>query len=252
MKNPHFELDYKILISNILETGSLEDNRTKTKAYVLFGQDLRIDMSSRLLPIVTGKKIFFDKAYHEYKWIIQGGTTIKYLNEHGINWWDKYAGSLGSLGKTYGYQINNYNGNFNQLSYALMQIKMRTRRAHITLWNPCELEETALPCCYTGITFVVTGNKLNMSMSFRSSDVFLGLPYDIIFAALLLRDMSAYSELDMGEIKLNLENAHIYENHKEQCYKYLSENCRPLPAMPSKDILINYKHGPYIKVPLNN
>ena len=44
---------------------------------------MNIDLNQGF-PIVTGKKIFFDKAYHEYVWFRDGMTTTAYLNENGI------------------------------------------------------------------------------------------------------------------------------------------------------------------------
>ena len=247
-----FEMDYKYLIEKILEIGSLEENRTKSKAITLFGEELIINMSNGLLPIVTGKKIFFDKAYHEYFWILSGCTTIHYLNNHNINWWDQYADSNGYLGKTYGYQLRNYNGEFDQLFYVERALRVGSRRAHITLWNPCELDETALPCCYTGLTFVITENKLNLAIDFRSSDAFLGLPYDIIFGALFLKDMASTLNLNTGFLKLNLNNVHIYENNVDQAKQYLKTKTYKLPCFPKGNKIKNYNHGPYIKAPLNN
>ena len=61
---------------------------------------------------------------------------------------------------------------------------------HATLWNPKDLKETKLPPCYTGFTFSHYNGFLNMNMHFRSSDMFLGLPYDICVGALLLHHSS--------------------------------------------------------------
>ena len=251
MEKVGFEHDYKNLLKDIMFHGSKEPNRTGIDAITLFGQELKINLSNGLLPIVTGKQIFYKKAYHEFIWFVEGLTTINYLNQHNINWWNQYADSRGNLGKTYGYQLRSYNGEFDQLDYVCKVLKQRSRRAHITLWNPSELNETALPCCYTGFTFVITDNKLNMSMQFRSSDAFLGLPYDIIVGALLLKKVADFSELELGEFKLNLENVHIYENHIKQVKKYLSLPTYNLPNFNGTEN-IAYKHGPYIKAELNN
>jgi thymidylate synthase len=252
-KTNTFEYYYKALLNDILTHGTAEENRTGVDAITLFGQQLKIDMSNSLLPIVTGKQIFYNKAYHEFVWFIEGMTTINYLNQHNIYWWDQYANYKGELGKTYGYQLRSYNGEFDQLDYVCRELKQKSRRAHITLWNPTELNETALPCCYTGFTFVVTGNgtKLNMNMQFRSSDAFLGLPYDIIVGALLMKRVCDFSELEMGEFCLSLDNVHIYSNHIDQVNQYLDLPIFDLPVFTGTDN-IAYKHGPFIGAKLNN
>lgn len=248
-----FEYHYKQLLHKILNNGSSEENRTGVNCLTLFAEQLKIDMSSNRLPIVTGKKIFYKKAYHEAIWFLEGMTTINYLNQHNINWWDEYANEKGELGKTYGYQLRNYSGEFDQLDYVCNQLKFKSRRAHITLWNPNELKETALPCCYTGFTFVLTnqGKTLNMSMQFRSSDAFLGLPYDIIVGAIFMKRVADFCELKLGEFSLDLSNVHIYENHIKQVNQYLNSDCYDLPEF-TNTTEIAYKHGPYIPAPLNN
>jgi len=246
-----FESDYKKLIRRVLTHGTVTKNRTGVNTITSFGEQLTIDLTKGF-PIVTAKKVFFDKALHEYLWIKDGGTTIKYLNLHNIKWWDSYADLNGSLGKTYGYQLRNFNGKEDQLMYAINQIKNNSRRAHITMWNPSDLQEQVLPCCYTGITFVRIGNELNMNIDFRSSDIFLGLPYDIIFGALLLHDTADFCELNVGKLKMNLNNAHIYSNNVIPAKVYLDEPMYKLPGLLYDNrVLSPYKSGLYIEAVLN-
>lgn len=246
-----FESDYKKLLKSVLTNGTQVKNRTGVNAITSFGKELTIDL--RLgFPIVTGKKIFFDKAYHEYRWIREGCSTIKYLNKHGITWWDSYADQAGSLGKTYGYQLRSFNGEKDQLEFAINEIRNKSRRAHITMWNPSELQETALPCCYTGMTFVRIGDELNLSIDFRSSDIFVGLPYDIIFGALLLTEVAEHCELKPCMLKMNLNNAHLYVNNIIPMKTYLEESMYKLPEYNSKlNELIGYVYGSYIEAILN-
>lgn len=247
-----FEKDYKILLNNVLKHGEVTENRTGSNAITSFNQNMNIDLREGF-PIITGKKIFFKKGYHEYRWIRDGMRTTKYLNEHDINWWDQYANDKGDLGKTYGYQLRNFNGEIDQLDYVYKQIKMNTRRACISLWNPSELNETALPPCYVSMTFVRINNKLNLSIKFRSSDLFLGLPYDIIFGALLLHDVAKFTELEPCLLGIQLDNAHIYENHVEQTDKYLNRVIHTLPMLNDKhNDISSYLSGPLIKAELNN
>ena len=246
-----FESDYKKLLKRVLTHGTVTKNRTGINTITSFGEELTIDLAKGF-PIVTGKKIFFDKALHEYLWIKDGGTKIKYLNDHGIMWWDSYADSDGSLGNTYGYQLRCFNGEEDQLMKAIQEIKNNSRRAYITMWNPSDLHKQVLPCCYTGITFVRIGYELNLSIDFRSSDIFLGLPYDIIFGALLLSDVAEFCELTVGKLKMNLNNAHLYVNNVIPTKIYLDEPIYKLPTLLKGGREISeYKSGPYIEAILN-
>jgi len=246
-----FEEQYKHLLMRTLLKGELIDNRTKEKTYTLFNQNLNIDLKYGF-PIITGKKIFFEKALHEFKWIYEGRVDLDYLNKNNINWWNDFAKN-GKLGKIYGYQIRKFNGVFDQVKYVINEINNNSRRALITLWNPIDLKEQSLPCCYTQLNFVRINKKLNMSINFRSSDLFLGLPYDIIFAALFLYTIAKECNLQPLNIGINIANAHIYANHEKQVLQYYHKPIYSLPSLKgSYDNykIENYKSGELIKAKL--
>ena len=248
MDNNLFELNYKQLLIRCLLNGELCKNRTNEKTYKLFNQSFNINLQKGF-PIVTGKKIFFDKALAEFKWIYEGRTDLKYLQDNNINWWNDFAIN-NKLGKIYGYQLRKFNNSFDQIKYVINEIKNNSRRALISLWNPTDLKEQALPCCYTQMNFVRVNNKLNMSINFRSSDLFLGLPYDIIFAALLLKTISLQCNLQENILGINIADAHIYECHKENVKEYYNNVNYILPKLKgdyNNYTLENYKHNKYIK-----
>jgi thymidylate synthase len=248
MNNNIFEEQYKLLLMRCLLEGEICSNRTKENTYKLFNQTFNIDLKYGF-PIVTAKKIFFKKALAEFKWIYEGKVDLEYLHKNKIFWWDDFAKN-NKLGKIYGYQIRNFAGQFDQVKYVLNELKNNSRRAVITLWNPIELKEQALPCCYTQLNFVRINDKLNMSINFRSSDLFLGLPYDIIFAALFLITIAYKLKLKPNKIGINIADAHIYECHKKNVLLYYRASNYILPTLKgdyNNYYLENYKHGKYIK-----
>tara|TARA_R100000479_G_scaffold110037_1_gene55319 strand:+ start:157 stop:912 length:756 start_codon:yes stop_codon:yes gene_type:complete len=247
----NFERNYKALLMNCLLHGELTDNRTKVKTQKLFNQTLDINLTEGF-PIVTSKKIFFNKALAEFKWIYEGRVDLEYLHKYKITWWDDFAINK-KLGKVYGYQIRKFNGVFDQVEYVKKEILNNSRRAIINLWNPCDLKEQALPCCYTQFTFVRANDKLNMSMNFRSSDLFLGLPYDIIVGALFLITIANELKLKPSILGLNLADAHVYENHFDLAKLYYHKVNYVLPKLEgdyNNYKLNNYTHGEYIKAEL--
>jgi thymidylate synthase len=247
-----FELDYKALIRRIIESGHDTPNRTGVDTVTKFGEDLTINLYEGF-PIVTGKKIYFDKAFHEYNWIMQGGSTTEYLKRHGIHWWDDFTvDDHGNLGPTYGYQLRNFNGAEDQMPYLYEQILSSSRRACLTLWNPQQLKDVKIPPCYTFFNFVRIGNELNLAVTFRSSDVFLGLPYDICVLSLMLIKVAWFMNLKPHQLKLNLDNAHVYTNHTQGIIDYLDADIFKLPKFNNKENkLINYQSGDFIAAKLN-
>ena len=246
-----FEKKYKKLLFQCLKEGDDCINRTGVNTFKLFNKSFNINLNKGF-PIVTGKKIFFDKALAEFRWMFEGRTDIAYLNKHNVKWWNDYT-NTGDLGKVYGHQIRNYNDNIDQIEYATKEIKNNSRRAVINLWNPSDLQEQALPCCFTQFNFVRVNNKLNMSMNFRSSDLFLGLPYDIIVGALFLTTMAEQTNLSPNYLGINLIDAHIYKPHIEQTLQYCKNKIHKLPVLQGKYesySLLNYNCNNYIKADL--
>lgn len=249
-----FELDYKDLIERIVNQGTDTPNRTGVDTVTKFGEQLTIDLREGF-PIVTGKKIFFDKAWHEYLWILGGGRTTQYLKKNNIHWWDDFVVNEhnGDLGPTYGYQLRSFNGVVDQMPYLYNEIQNNSRRACLTLWNPEQLMDVKIPPCYTFFNFVRIGNQLNMAVTFRSSDVFLGLPYDICVLALLLHKVARFLELKPAKLKLNLDNAHIYQNHTAGILEYLDRPIHRLPLFNNITNKLNdYISGDFIKAKMNN
>jgi thymidylate synthase len=248
--NNTFEKTYKDILKKVLSEGIESQNRTGENTIKLFAQALNINLSEGF-PIVTGKKIFFDKALAEFLWIYNGLTDIKFLNNNNIFWWDKYAVD-GIVNKSYGYQLRSYGGCFDQIDYVISEIKKGSRRAVVSFWNPLDLDVQNLPCCYIDAVFFRENNRLNCSITFRSSDLFLGLPYDIIFGALLLNEICKKTYLEPFKLAVNLVDAHIYKAHKLAAKKYLKAEIFELPKLnySKKYYLENYICGPYIKATL--
>ena len=249
----NFELQYKKLLLKCLNEGEECENRTGVNTYKLFNETININLQNNF-PIITGKKIFFEKALAEFKWMFEGKTDIDYLNKHNINWWNEYT-NTNDLGKVYGHQIRKYNNTIDQIEYVVRELKNNSRRAIITLWNPSDLNDQALPCCFTQFTFVRVNNKLNMSMNFRSSDLFLGLPYDIIVGALFLITIAHKTNLIENTLGLNLNDAHIYKSHIEQTLQYCKNKTYELPILQGEYnnyTLLNYISNKYIKAELIN
>lgn len=243
-----FESQYKQLLMTTLLNKEMVKNRTGVDAHTIFNQTLNVNLNNGF-PILTAKKIFFDKAKAEFEWIYNGRTDIKFLHDHNIKWWDKFAKN-NKLGKVYGYQVRKFGDKFDQVEYCINEINNNSRRAVITFWNPNDLPQQALPNCYTSFCFVRQGNNLNMQMNFRSSDLFLGLPYDIIVGALFLIEIAKQTNLKPNILGLSIANGHIYENHYDQVKKYYRTPVYELPQYKNEK-LINYKSAEYIKAKLN-
>ena len=65
----------------------------------------------------------------------------------------------------------------------------------------------------------------------RSSDVFLGLPFNIASLALLVHMLAQQCDLTVGEVVVTLGDAHLYSNHGDQVSTQLERTPGVLPSL---------------------
>ena len=89
----------------------------------------------------------------------------------------------------------------------------------------------ALPPCHLLYQFYVAEGRLSAQLYIRSSDSFLGLPYNTASLAVLTMLLAQQTDLVPGEIIITTGDSHIYSNHIEQVREQLAREPRPLPTL---------------------
>ena len=264
----HPEYQYLKLMAEILKNGRTKPTRGISNIKSIFGYQMHFDLRYGF-PLLTTKRMPFNLLMHELLWFVSGSSNIKYLQEHKIHYWDEFADKDLNLGPVYGVQWRHWQSpdgsKIDQLAWAVEQIKKNpnSKAILVSAWNPADLEEMRLPPCHTMFQFDVTKGKLRLQLYQRSSDVFLGLPFNIAQYALLLHMVAHITNLEARELVISIGNAHLYENHLDQAREQLGR--KPLPfaklkiSGDIKDIdgfaaenfeLEDYQSHPHIKAPL--
>lgn len=321
--------EYLNLLQDIMRNGEYKKPARKglpgTKE--LFGKQLTLDLQKGF-PLLTTKAMSFNIVKSELLWFLNGDTNISTLLEKDVHIWDAMAyeyqctvdpeiaglslteyvagvkdGSLsGQCGPVYGHCWRNFGGSVDQLENVLSSLtyKPDSRRHIISAWNPCENahDNGFQPGCPVMMQFSFRTDHdakknerfLDQMLVIRSSDAFLGLPYDIADYALLqhlivahlnwaaIGDTQArYTGLTkVGKLHIMFGSVHIYENYFEQVSLQLTMMDKPLPKLVLKpaerpmlrkdkrfkdnkdctwkpeDInLVGYSAGPRIKAQIN-
>jgi thymidylate synthase len=88
-----------------------------------------------------------------------------------------------------------------------------SRRIRFTAWNAPHLKQMMLPPCHSEYQFQVEEDRLNLALTIRSWDTFLGGPFNIANAGLLLHMMAEHTGFKIGELAIFSVCTHIYHNH---------------------------------------
>ena len=240
---------YLELLEDILENGEIKGDRTGTGTTSVFGRQIRHNLAHGF-PLLTTKKLHFKSIANELIWFLSGNTNIAWLNQHGVTIWDEWATPAGELGPVYGKQWTAWptkdGGTINQIDYVVRTLKTNpdSRRILFHGWNPEYLPDEskspvqnaenglmALPPCHLLYQFYVANGKLSSQLYIRSSDSFLGLPYNIASLALLTHMLAQQCDLIAHEIIVSIGDLHAYANHMEQIRLQLTRTPTALPRL---------------------
>lgn len=243
---------YHDLLRDILENGVVKGDRTGTGTTSVFGRQIRHDLAKGF-PLLTTKKLHFKSIANELIWFLSGDTNVRWLNEHGVSIWNEWATEDGDLGPVYGKQWTAWptkdGGSINQIDYVVdtLRTNPNSRRILFHGWNPEYLPDEsqspqenarqgrmALPPCHLLYQFYVANGKLSSQLYIRSSDSFLGLPYNIASLALLTHMLAQQCDLVPHEIVVSIGDLHAYSNHMAQIQTQLAREVRALPQLAIK------------------
>ena len=242
----HQEYQYLFLIRKIIAEGVKRKGRNGT-TISLFGPQLRFSLKDKTIPILTTKKLAWKTCFKELTWFINGHTDNGLLQEQNVKIWNgnaskEFLESRGldyeenDLGPVYGHQWRHFNAPYStsktdytgqgvdQLKYVIDALKNSdenstkenrySRRLVVSAWNPCQIDEMALPPCHIMFQFYVNGNdELSCSMYQRSGDVGLGVPFNIASYSFLTHIIADMCGLKAGEFVYTIGDCHIYDDH---------------------------------------
>lgn len=283
------DVQYNNLVNDVIANGIWDkDQQVRTKwedgssAYTksIIGAQFKFDNSE--VPILTTKEVKWQAAIKELLWIWQQkSNVVQDLRDMGVNIWNEWELKDGTIGKSYGYQLGKkcfkrlgspkwkFWDKLDQVDYLLYNLKNNpaSRRHITTLWSIEDLDKMSLTPCVWKTQWFVKENKLHLIVEARSSDVGLGLPFNIFQYNVLQRLFAQISGYEIGTYTFNCGDAHIYERHLTPLEEQLGLTQYDAPTLwinPEKTNfydftiddfkLIGYEkdngHGPFIRLPI--
>ena len=213
----------KLLKSKIKVKASRGENRE------LIGVNIRLNNPLARLSHTEGKgKIF--SAVGELLWYLAGTDKLRFIEYY----LQHYGNDNSDDGKTvhgaYGPRLFNAHGRINQVDNVLklLDAKPQSRRAVIQLFDASDIDGIfkEIPCTCT-LQFLNRENKLDLVVTMRSNDAFLGFSHDI-FAFTMLQEIFARSlGVELGRYHHFVGSLHLYDDDEAKARKYLNEGWQP-------------------------
>ena len=237
----HDEYLYLQLLKDIVKTGEVATDNCGVRSHVLFGKQIRFDLQ-RSLPILTTKKLDFEKTVKELLFFLHGETDTRVLEEQKISSWTELTSAQkwkdkgfdfasGETGPFFGHQWRragatytgkreySVSGNHNQiegidqLTDLLRRLKTRpySRRHLVLAWSPTEVDSmVSLPNDFAfQVNVSGNGKFLDALVYVRSCDCFFTLPELITRYAILTEIIAVLSELQPRSLILSLGSAFL-------------------------------------------
>jgi thymidylate synthase len=283
---------YMSLMDTLLyNSESVRPDRTGVGTLSTFGPHLRFDMSGSIVPLLTTKQMAWKTIVKELLWFLRGRPDVTALETDGVRVWSANSSRSfldsrglqryreGDLGPMYPFVFRHYGALYegchadysgkgvDQLERLVKGIRddPYSRRHLMTAYDPVSVDACALPPCHgIAIQFYVHGDKKGLSCHVycRSSDAFLGLPFNIASYAVFLHIIAKRCDLAPRDLVMSLGDAHVYTSHVAQAKEQLARHPFPFPALRVadrvKDVswenidvadfeLVGYLHHPSIR-----
>ena len=189
----------------------------------LIGFTSKVNMD---LPLVyqPSRKLGKRFAFAEAAWILSGDNRVSTIK--------KYAPNIVQFSDDGVYFRGSYGPPVrDQVPYILNTIYNddQTRQAVLTIWRQRPGKSKDIPCT-VAMQWVLRDSKLDCIVYMRSSDIWLGLPYDIFnFTALTslllinLRQEEDYANIELGTLHHFAGSLHLYDINYEQAKNCIKE-----------------------------
>lgn len=158
---------------------------------------------------------------------------------------NKFAKKWGELPRIYGemwrkWPTRTSGRTIDQLKWVMQELKddPDAKNLIVNSWNPEYLytmatneDASRFPICHNMYQISNRNGKLSLQLYQRSSDLFLGVPFNIASYALLTIILAKIAGLESGEFIHTFGDVHIYEDHIEQVKEQLKRKPKPFPKV---------------------
>lgn len=199
------------------------------ETHELLGVQVRVTNMLNNILVHPARALSYRFAIAEWLWIAAGRDDVE-----GITKYNKHIAQFSDDGVTfagaYGPRIAP------QIPWALEQLaKPGSRQAVIQVWSTTPAASKDIPCTLSW-QLLARDSVLHAIVTMRSSDVWLGLPYDFVNFSQMTNSIAGALKLVPGSLIFNLGSSHLYDRDGEKALAVLRDpaslRCGSSPRLP--------------------
>lgn len=174
------------------------------------------------LPYVSARKFSSTYVVAELLWYLSGSNLTEWIANYS-SFWRNISDDGKTANSAYGARIFKPHpriagGSFSQWNYVKNELiaDPDSRRAVVHIRSPWDSVEAKLDVpCTLSLQFFIRDDKLHLIAHMRSSDLILGIAYDVPAFTMLQELMAFELGLELGAYTHVSNSLHIYERHYE-------------------------------------
>jgi thymidylate synthase len=212
------------------------------------GVQFRIKNPRDRLPFVKARDFSLSYFVAETLWYMSGSNSTEWISYY-ATFWKNISDDGQTANSAYGARIFKTHpriagGQLNQWEYVKTELKNDpdSRRAVIHIRTPDDSVHAVkdVPCTLA-LQFFIRDNKLDLHVNMRSSDIILGLVYDVPAFTTVQEIMANELDVELGEYVHTSNSLHCYERDFAMLDEIANETSTigfPMPVYP-KEFPIN-------------
>jgi len=226
----------------IRDNSDFESSPRGMKIKEKLGVQFRIRNPRDRLPYVAARNFSISYFVAESLWYMSGNNSTEWISRY-APFWKNISDDGHSANSAYGARIFKSHpriadGQFVQWQYVKEELKQDpdSRRAVIHIRTPDDsIYATKDVPCTLSLQFFIRNNALHLHVSMRSSDIILGIAYDVPAFTLIQEVLANELGVDLGEYVHTSNSLHCYERNYETLEEIASSTAGyscPMPPIP--------------------
>lgn len=199
----------------------------------IIGATIIINMDDPALTL-KDRKLSYKFMRAEAAWILNGRDELwahKQIGEKLKPYSDDGVRLYGAYGPRYMSQINQV--------FEKLIVDRDTRQAVMTFWIQNPMPSKDIPCTIS-LQFLIRDNELHLVANMRSSDIYMGFPYDVFSFSMIARTTlmminPTYPSLELGQLIFNAASLHLYDKDADAARAVMFGR-RELVSFPIEEI----------------